>query len=85
MTGGGEERRGAEEEEESNTEGRIGGTRGGMNLVESSNNSRSSTPSLYIAGVIFVRSNGKMPAFSKPLMQLSRAVALSHAQRVAIA
>ena len=58
MTSGGEEEGEAEEEEESNTGAEVQGTRGGINRDESSNNSRSSTPSLYIAGVIFVRSNG---------------------------
>lgn len=84
-TGGREERRGEEDEDESNTGGGYKGTGGGTYRMESSGNPRCSTPSLYILSVIFVRSNGTMPAFSNPAMQLLRVVACSHALRVAAA
>ena len=85
ITGGGDKVTGAEGEEMPKTGGGVGAKDGRMIRDESSNNSRASTPCLYTAGVILVRSKGKMPAFSKPLMQLIRAVAFSHAQRVAFA
>lgn len=67
---GGEERRAAAEDNASNEVGGAWETACDETWDESSTSLRKRTPSLYMAGVIFVRSNGYMPAFSKPMMQL---------------
>jgi hypothetical protein len=84
-TGAAGEECGAEDEEdESEMDTDTGGTDGATYRDESSISLRSNAPSLYMSGVILVRSKGKMPDFSNPAMQLRRVVALSHAQRVAL-
>ena len=79
------ERRAAAEDNESNACVDTEGATRTRIRDESSRNLRNCAPSLYIAGVILVRSNGTRPAFANPAMQLERVVAFSHAVRVAFA